>query len=652
MSLSSNVHFSKAPSVKISRSVFDRSHGYKTTWNNGSLIPIMWDLILPGDSVSIDLSSVVRMSTPIKPIMDNVVMDTFFFFVPLRLLDKYFEKVMGGLDSTDVWKPAVEHTVPQIEFPHNGSYTLSAECWYKIIDLSQDEFNDYKQHMFTDKDYIGKYIYERRNSSTPGKYAYVAVSSSSTYSASTVYCNRYSGWGPGSLADYLGLPIGASPIVDANSKVQSVMQYPFRAYCKVWNEFFRDQNYMLPCDDHFDDPTTIEGSNYRQGDWSSDADTDLPASYYDYITDTIKGAKPLRVSRFHDAFSSVLPQPQRGDATPIPSMGTVPVISSGDLKFNIGSSNIGKSPYINATGVTGFQNVGVNLSTALGSASALEYASGLSADLSQIVSPATINDLRTAFQLQKFSEIYAMSGTRYIEIIRGFFGVINPDYRLQRPEYLGGSRKYLNISQVLQTSSTDTTTPQGNTAAYSLTTDKEGVVRKSFTEHGILLGLVCCRTHRSYQSGFNRMWDIKRKYDFPWPQFSHLSNVPVYNKELFCYGDWINNGGTPKSIAVAYNNGVFGYQERYFEYRYFPDIVTSSFVSQGPTPLDFWHFADYYQKPVYASMDWLLEGPENLDRCLAVTSQEADQFIGDFYFKYIHTRPLPAYGVPGLADHF
>lgn len=639
MSLKSNARFAQAPSVKISRSRFDRSHDYKTTWNLGDLVPFYWDEILPGDTVDMEVSSVVRMSTPIKPIMDNVVMDIHFFFVPNRLLYYYWKNVMGELEPTDVWRQSVERTVPQLTFPGSAS----SESWYKEVQISAAEFNNYQTEVAAGT-YVGMTLYKRTGS---GPYTYTPVAIPETYSSSAIYCYKYEGWGPKSLSAYLGLPIGCSPMLTASTQL-SINELPLRAYCKVWNEFYRDQNYMLPCDDGFGS-NGHAGKNYRQGNWTNNTGIN-PSANYDYITDTVKGAKLLRVSRFHDYFSSALPEPQRGDPVEIPIGGSAPIFDAGGFasRFtpqvynNNGGKIISHPLYTNSDGLS------VDLNTTL-SGTTRGYMD-LAADLSAVVGQSTINDLRTAFQVQKFLETYARSGTRYIEVIRGFFGVQNPDYRLQRPEYLGGCREYLNVSQVLQTSSTDSTSPQGNTAAYSLTVNKNKLFTKSFTEHGILMGFVSTRVTHSYQQGFNRMWRRKRKYDFAWPQFAHLGNDPIYNTELYCYAQ--TDYQATNVAAFGYNDGVFSYQEKYSEYRYYPNLVTGDFASVGPQPLDFWHFADYYKSAPYASMDWLLEGPEILDRCLAVTSELSDQFIGDFYFKTFYTRALPTFSVPGLADHF
>lgn len=660
MNLNSNSYFSQAPSVRLTRSAIDRSHTHKTSFNNGSLVPIYVDEILPGDSVSLDLSSVVRMSTPIKPIMDNIIMDIYFFFIPNRLVWNHWKAFMGEVDNGWTTNPTT-YSIPQLFAPYSDS---DEAVWYKEIpDFNSSQFLAYKSALSAGT-YIGQPIYEGLSSSP----YYSKVTTSSSWNGSAKYYKRYAGFSPYSLAAYMGFPIGANAKTldeSGNDVYTSMSALPFRAYAAVWNEFFRDQNYMPRCNDGYSSDTGISGHDALQGDhWTgSNILGEAPTSTYDYVTDTIKGAKPLSVSRFHDYFSSALPKPQRGIAAQVPLSfsGLAPVLtsstqqswSSTDPRASLKWKNVNGSPstlsnkdLIGLNSSLGSVNYTLTDPSVVSSSGVYITPSNLYADVESVVSAGTINDLRTAFQVQKFLETYARSGARYTEIIQGFFGVKNPDARLQRPEFLGYKRNYINVSQVLQTSSTDATTPQGNTAAYSLTTNKDSIFTKSFTEHGILLGLCCTRTSRSYQSGINKMWSRRKKYDYYWPQFAHLGEEPIINKEIFCYTAADTTG------SKEYLRGVFGYQERYAEYRYFPDIITGDFSSYSPQSLDLWHFGDYYDDAVYLNQDWLFEGPQNVDRTLAVTSSLSHQFIADFYFKAKYVRPMPLYSIPGLSDHF
>lgn len=660
MSLSSNAYFSQSPSVKLSRSAIDRSHTHKTTFNNGDLIPIYSDEILPGDTVTMDLSSVVRMSTPIKPIMDNIIMDVYFFFIPNRLVWNHWKAFMGEVSNSWTNNPTT-YSVPQLLAP---STDTTRAVWYKEVDITNGQLASYKTGI-ANGTYIGQPLFEGIASSP----YYKAVDSNTSWSASKKFYKRYRGFGPNSLAAYMGFPIGcdADTLDESGNTVKIGMSsLPYRAYASVWNEFFRDQNYMALCNVDESSDSNVSGRDAQYGDhWTGSAISGEDwGDQYTYTTDTVKGAKCLRVSRFHDYFSSALPKPQRGIAAQVPLSfsGLAPVVTDGTqqswtgtragLRWKTLSGTYPGISTFNALSVAKFDstNFQTNLLDTISGSSLSSMPSvvpsNLYADVESVVSGGTINDLRTAFQVQKFLETYARSGARYTEIIQGFFGVKNPDARLQRPEFLGYKRNYINVTQVLQTSSTDATTPQGNTAAYSLTTNKDSIFTKSFTEHGILLGLCCTRTSRSYQSGINKMWSRRKKYDYYWPQFAHLGEEPINNKEIFCYTGYNN------TACKEYSKGVFGYQERYAEYRYFPDMITGDFSSYSPQSLDLWHFGDYYNDAVYCSQDWLFEGPENVDRTLAVTSSLSHQFIADFYFKAKYVRPMPLYSVPGLADHF
>lgn len=632
MSIKTNEYFDIEPRVRIQRSKFDRSHTRKSTWNNGDLQVLYCDAILPGDTIDIDLTSVVRMSTPVKPIMDNIVMDVFYFFVPSRLLWNHFEEFIGANKSSH-WTPPVEYQLPHLKFPD----VSNAATWSKV--LSNDEWRSLGTVVVTysgGSKVVPKLWYEcmKRGilaDGSGGSLGYVNFDTLVTnYSPNTTYGVLNRGFSVGSLADSFGDPIG---VTDG-----SVDALRYRGYGLIWNTFFRDQNYLDPVDIHFNDDSDLAGT-----DWQN------PGGAYNYVTDTVKGAKCLRVCRFHDAFSSVLPDTVKGSQPKIPIGGSAPVFDAGgsvsrftpQVYNNNGGKIISHPLYTNSDGLS------VDLNTTL-SGTTRGYMD-LSVDLSSVIGQSTMQDLRTAFQILKFKEMDARSGSLYKTIISGFYGVDNGDARLQLPEYLGGSRHFLNVTQVLQTSATDNTTPQGNTAAYSLTVNKSNRIVKSFSEFGYFYCLACTRTTRSYQQGINPLWQKRRRYDLYWPQFAHLSEQPVKLKSLYnkYYAYAADTTGTPYDL-----DDVFGYQEIYYEYRYFPDQITGDFRSDSPQSLDFWHFADDYILPPVVNANWLLEGPENVDRTLAVTSKLSNQFIGDFHFDVKFTRPMPLYSIPGLADHF
>lgn len=559
MNRETEAHFAANPTnIEIPRSKFDRSHQYKTTFNTGDLIPIFLDEVLPGDTMTMDISAIVRMSTPIVPVMDNAYIDIYFFSIPNRLVWEHWRELMGE-NRTTHWEQAVEYQVPQITAPTGG-------------------------------------------------------------------------WEKGTLADYFGLPTKVSGI--------SVNAMPFRAYGLVYNEWFRDENLQ--------DPTAVSlGDATATGSNGSDP-----------VIDAQLGGKPLRVAKYHDYFTSALPAPQKGPSINIPLGASAPVWASATENIGLipekypiyfrtmpGLTPIGNGIHNATLGAythNGQEQIGLSGMYAVASNNSADvaqvYPSNLFADLSQATA-ATINQLRQAFAIQRIYEKDARGGTRYIEVIKTHFGVQSPDARLQRPEYLGGLRKRIGMDQVVQTSSTDSTTPQGNTAAYSLTGISDNLFTKSFVEHGLVLGLACVRTEHTYQQGINRMWSRKGRFDFYWPSLSNIGEQAILNKEIYAQG-------------TAADEQAFGYQEAWADYRYKPSQVTGAFRSNYAQSLDFWHYADYYSTQPTLSAAWIKETRNNLDRTIAVSEQLEDQLLADFYFKMKMARPMPIYSIPGLIDHY
>lgn len=449
------------------------------------------------------------------------------------------------------------------------------------------------------------------------------------YSVPQVTAPASTGWTTGTLADYMGIPINTPNI--------SVNALYFRAYALIVNEWFRDQNLQDPVNVPLTDATVV-GNNGS-----------------DYVTDLIKGGMPFIANKYHDVFTSALPGPQKGPDVdidlggyadvitrefdnvfqPTDNTNLIPLHMVNYMKGVTTPGVLQVSPTVNSQGsysVSGNREYGAEQPTTYFTPS------NLYADLSAI-SAFSINDLRLAFQIQKFYERQARSGSRYVEVIRSFFGVTSPDYRQQRPEYLGGNRVPININQVIQQSASDDSSPLANTAAMSLTSDTHSDFVKSFTEHGIILGLCCVRYDHTYQQGLNKMFSRKTKFDYYFPVFAHIGEQPILNREIFAQG-------------TSEDTEVFGYQEAWYDYRYRPNIVTGEMRSAAAASLDSWHLGDDYEELPYLSDSWIHEDKTNVDRVLAVTSEVSNQIFMDVYIRNYTTRPMPVYSVPGYIDHF
>jgi hypothetical protein len=395
------------------------------------------------------------------------------------------------------------------------------------------------------------------------------------------------GYDENSLQDYLGLPTKVGNL-ESNAYFQ-------RAYNLVWNEWFRDQNLQ--------DSVVVDKG-------------DGPDDYTDYSL--------LRRGKRHDYFTSALPWPQKGDAVDLPLGSTAPIATDGSANEFIAINTSGSQ-----LGVFNNSTYGSYLSATLNSPSAELYA-----DLSQATA-ATINQLRQAFQLQRMYERDARGGTRYTEIVRSHFGVTSPDARLQRPEYLGGGQSRVNITPIAQTSESGTTA-QGSLAAMGTASfDRHGFT-KSFTEHSVIIGLVNVRADITYQQGLNKMFSRSDRLDFYWPALARIGEQAILNKEIYAQG-------------TSADDDVFGYQERYAEYRYKPSTIHGQFRSNCTAPLDAWHLSqDFASLPALGST--FIEDNPPIDRVVAVNTEP--QFIADFYHQLRCARPMPLYGVPGMIDHF
>lgn len=532
-------HFAMIPQANIRRSVFDRSHVYKTTFNEGQLIPYFVDEVIPGDTFTLNPVEFCRLATPVVPFMDNIYIESFFFFVPSRLVYDKWVNLCGEQENPE---DSTDYLVP-------------------TVSLTGDMTNK--------------------------------------------------------LPDYMGIACASGTF----NKV-SVNCLPFRCYWTIWNEWFRDENLQKSVKVSKGETNTVLEP---MGQSTANPNYGMPSGVTNWYDPAPRGKR-------YDYFTGALPWPQKGPAVDLPLGGSAPIFGvDGTIPNPFANSSDQYAVFRSNSSVGGYSNV---LSDPSGShpptTSGMLYA-----DMSK-VTLATINSLRQAFMLQRYYEIDARGGTRYTEKLQAHFGVTNPDARLQRPEFLGSHSSMMNINPVTQTSSTDSTTPQGNLAAYGLNAQRYHAFTKSFSEFGYVIGLINVRADLTYQQGINKMWLRSDVLDFYWPSFAHLGEQAIKNIEIYCQGN-------------TDDDKVFGYQERYAEYRYKPSLITGQFRSTYKEPLDIWHLSQKFVSLPTLSDEFIQDHPP-ISRVVAVPSYP--HFLLDVKFNLKCIRPMPMYGIPGMMGHF
>lgn len=531
--------FAQVPQVNIPRSVFNRSFAVKDTFDFDKLTPIFVDEILPGDTINLNLKHFTRLAPQVRPLMDNMYLDYFFFFVPNRLVWSNWEKFNGAQENPG---DSTDFLIPTIDYPTAG-------------------------------------------------------------------------FPVGSIYDKMGLPTDIPAATSGNPLISAL---PFRAYNLIRNEWFRDQNLQTSL--------TVNKGN------GPDAST---------LYSIVKSAKK------HDYFTSALPAPQKGDAVLLPLGTSAPIVSDGN-PFRLSPTGPGSTPQIvrfqsdSTTGTTRYldyaspDRAGADAYVSNGT----NGFSGMIADLTDATA-SSINTFRQAMMLQSFLELDARGGTRYVEILKSHFGVISPDFRLQRPELLSIATTHLMQHPVAQTSNTvDESAPQGNLAAFSTASELGNRIgfSKSFVEHGYVIGLVRARADVTYQQGLQRMWSRRTREEFFWPKFQELGEQAILNKEIYLG-------------AAADNDAVFGYQERHAEYRYYPSQIRGQFRSTFAESLDVWHLAEEFgTKPSLNST--FIESNTPIDRALVVPTEDYPDLLTDMWFDYKHVRPMVAYPIPASLGRF
>lgn len=516
----------------IQRSRFLTSFTHNTTFDAGYLIPFLVEEVLPGDMLKYDVTAYVRMATPLFPMFDNQKIDTFFFFVPNRIIYDRWVNLMGEQVDPD---DSIDFLAPIINSDSGGGTN--------------------------------------------------------------------EGFPRGSLGDYFGLPVEGSLQTGAAVEVSAL---PFRAYSEIWNQWFRDQNLQ-------------DSVKYDKGGSSFN----LPSLV------------PLKRSKMHDYFTSCLPFPQKFDAPTIPMLGKVYVdgIGSSSDAWGAGPENVYQStgsenyPFWQGSGnyrmralaATGLPDVFVDLANS-------------------VEAGIDINQFRQTLMIQQLLERDARGGTRYTELLRAHFGVMPQDMRLQRPEYIGGGSTPLQLTPIAQTAPT-AGLPVGALGAAGTSV---GQHRASYaaTEHGFIIGLINVQSELSYQQGIHRMWKRRTRYDYYWPALAHLGEQAVLNEEIYARGN------------VVDDFAVFGYQERWHEYRTRTSFVTGQFRSNVPGTLDAWHLSQNFASLPALGPTFIEDTPPMARVLAAGELAVGQQYLANILIRRDATRPIPVYGTPAGLGRF